>query len=282
MTNPDEAVGVEENETLDRDDEQMSPQEDVGGEESPAKLSADDVEAEARFFGWKAPDEWRGEQPPGYIDNPQDYLDRLERSTPFRKLKEHSEEKLRKLESVMDAARQRDLERQKQDYEARLQAIANRQRAAVESADVEEWDRLEKVKQNLVPPKDDLPQTDPVEPFKSEYTWLEDAVIRDHGAKAIDAAMRSGELASNADVATQVKFADAQVRKYFPHLFKTEEAPKPQPRVDGGGLAGPRKKSGFDSLPKDVKAEFDRQVKKGVFENTTEDREFFFDEYQNG
>lgn len=255
----------------------------------------DDTEEDARYLGWKSPDEWKGDVPPGYIGNPKEYMDRLERSTPFRKMRERAEqaeaklqEKLDRITSAVDAGHKRELERQRSEYERQMRVIAAGQRKAVEEADTERFDQLEQHKQSLRPPEDpvatpDHPE-DPVEPFKADHAWLNDPIMRQTGATLIDQAVSSGALPPTANAKAQIEYAEEQVKKYYPHLFKADEPdpkPKPAAKVDGGGLAAPRSRSGFDSLPKEARSEFSRQVSKGVFEDTKEDREFFYNEYQN-
>lgn len=272
---PEELEPVEEHEDEGADDEAPQPVE---------KDWSEDEEAEARQLGWKSPDEWKGERPPGYIDNPKDFLTRLENMTPFRKMREQMEERARKLEATFEAARRRDLDRQQAEHDQRMQALLARQRKAVEEADTETFDQLTQMREQLEKQRPDAepqPQGDPLESFYGNHEWLKDPIMRDAGAKAIDTAFKQGELPPSADTKTQVEYAEAHVRRYFPHLFKTEEQPKPKPKVDGGGLGANRKRTGFDTLPKDAREVFMRQVQKGIFKDTKEDREFFFNEYQN-
>lgn len=259
---------------------EVSEQED----EPPVKDWPDSDEEEARMLGWKDPSEWQGEKPPGYIDNPTAYLDRLQRSTPFRKMQEATDRKVRKLESALEAGNKRQLERQQREHEAELNRIRLGQRQAVENADTDEFDRLEKERETLAPPEPIIeePQGDKTEAYHEEHPWLTDPIMRSHGFNVVNDALLKGILQPD-DTEGQIKYAATQVQKYFPHLFETEKPkPAPKPKLDGGGLAGGKKKEGFDSLPKDVKDTFMRQVKKGTFENTKDDREFYYNEYQNG
>jgi hypothetical protein len=275
----EEAEVVEEAAEVEGDE----PQGEVAVEqpEAPAKDWSDEEETDARILGWKSPDEWKGEQPPGYIADPREYLERLEKSTPFRKQREHYDAKLRGMERVLKAQAERQLAQQKQDYEARMAEIARRERQAVEEGNVEDWERLQGIKAKMPRPEPVAPAEDPVEAIKDDFPWLGDGYLRQQAAVLAQEAVQAGTDPN--DARALAEYAEPRLRKYYPHLFddaQPEAQPKPQPRVDGGGLAGSRKRAGFDTLPSDVKAEFNRQVKMGVFKDTKDDKEFFFNEYQ--
>lgn len=253
----------------------------------PPKAWSQEVEDEAKLFGWKAPDEWKGDRPPGYIDNPTDYMDRLSKSTPFRVAMEKAqkaEDAARKTQAALEAGHRRDLERQQKDYESRIAALNARRRQAAEEADVETYDKIGEAIEKTPKPQSDVPQSDPLEPFYDTHKWLKDPILWQYGANVVEVALKSGELRSR-DPADQVAFAEEKLKGYFPHMFQPKEQPKadpPKERVNGGGMTGTTKRTGFDSLPRDAREVFARQVKQGIFEDSKEDREFFFNEYSNG
>lgn len=248
-----------------------------------------ETEEEARLLGWKSKDEWKGDVPPGYIDTPTDFMARLERSKPFRVMKERAEqattaaeERLKRIEAAMDAGRRREAERMQAEYERKIAEISQAQRRAVEEADPERFDSLEKQRRELRAPQPE-PQGDPLEPFYATHEWIKDPLLRSEGSAVLDMAMRTGALPPSADVATQVQYAEAQMKRKYPHMFQQEqkEAPKAPTiqKVDGGGLGIGTKKTGFESLPADAQAAFKRQVAQGIFEDNKEDRKFYYDEY---
>lgn len=254
----------------------------------PPKTWSQEVEDEAKLFGWKAPDEWKGDRPPGYIDNPTDYMDRLSKSTPFRVAMEKAqkaEDAARKTQAALEAGHRRDLERQQQEYESRIAALNARRRQAAEEADIETYDRIGEAIQKTPRPQDNARPDDPLTEFYDTHTWLNDPVLRQHGTNIVGAALQSGELTAMS-AAEQVAFAEEKLKGYFPHMFQKHEPPKaqepPKERVNGGGMTGVTKRTGFESLPKDAREVFARQVKQGIFEDSKEDREFFFNEYSNG
>lgn len=258
-----------------------------------AKEWSDEVEQEARDFGWKSPDEWKGTIPPGYIDNPEDFVARQDRNPAVRKLRRDLEQSQRKVSqelgkitAALEAGHKRELERQQAEYKRQIGMISAGQRRAVEEADTERFDALEQQRQRVAPPDleptPEQPQADPIAEYVDSHPWLNDAMMRNAGAVAIDQAMQSGAIPPNATVAQQVEYAEQRVKDYFPHMFKQPEpTPKPRAKVDGGGL-GAKARAGFDSLPKDARDAFGKFVGQGVFEDTKEDREFYFNEYQNG
>lgn len=258
----------------------------------PAKPEWDDeTEAEARAFGWKPSTEWEGKVPAGFIDDPRRYMERAENFGPFKKLRERqaqADEALRKLESVTAAQVKRAREQAEAQHKRDLDAITQQQRRAVEEADTDAYDRLEKQRATLKAPEPEpeAPKFDreaaerKVKELHGTHPWLADPFLRQQAAQVIDLALMNGAVKGE-DAAEQAAYAEGELKKYFPHLFT---APKTTPKaspVDGGGLAGGVKRSGFDGLPSDAKAAFKRMVAQGTFADTKEDREFYFDEYSN-
>ena len=69
------------------DEAQVTAAPDAAPQEVQAPKWAPEAEQEAKALGWKSPDEWKGDVPSGYIDDPTKYLERAESFTPFRKIK---------------------------------------------------------------------------------------------------------------------------------------------------------------------------------------------------
>jgi len=260
---------------------QDAGQVDQAPEEAPGW--SPEVEEEARLLGWKSPDEWQGNKPQNYIDNPSEFMERLERIGPFRKFREHSEEKLRRMEAAIEAREARERERMAQDYQRQLDAVAYRQRQAVETADTQAWEVAERDRRRLEQQRpQEAPQQAQPDPQVVEYAasdgggWLKDPLMLAEGQALIEAAPHVKGLPAMA----QIEYARAQLEMRYPSKFKAKAPPKP--RVDGGGQGVFKSKTGFDALPPDVRKEFKRQVERGRFADTKEDREFFYDAYTNG
>lgn len=292
MTDPQEGEEIHEAPEVEAVEEQETPeaQDAPEVEQEPEKPWSDEDEQEAKAFGWKSPDEWKGEVPPGYISDPKEYMERAERFTPFRKLREQVEqanERARKIETALEAGHRRDMERQKREFENRVQYLEGLQRKAADDMDLVTYDQIGRQLRGMRPPQEEAPQQQPqrkhpAEEYGDTHEWLKDPVLFKQGGDIIQAALDSGTRFQS-DV-EQVEYAEKQLKAYFPHLFKQPEpAQQSKPRVDGGGLAPvAAKRTGYDTLPKDVKSVFERQVSAGIFKNTKEDKEFFFNEYQNG
>lgn len=253
---------------------------------APAPEWTEEDKEAAKMLGWKDPDEWEGEKPEGFIDDPRRFLERAESFGPFRKLKEQMEaqgESLRKIESVTAKAVERAREQEKQRYEAEIAAIREGQRRAVEEADTEAFDKLEERRGKIAPP-DDEPEVDAAHdltPFVKDHAWLNDPVLKNQGGLLVQQALDRGEVKPH-DTAAQVAYAAEKLATYYPHMFGGQPKPKPAASPVAGDVIAPsRKKTGFDSLPSDAKSAFASQVKQGIFADNAEDKEFFYNEYVN-
>lgn len=278
---PDEEINAEVPEGADV--EQHEP-------EVPEAPQWDDEDAkEARLFGWKAPDEWKGDKPDGYIDNPGDYLRRVQGSKIFKTMQEKIEaqasastEAARKLEEM----NRRALELQASQYESKMSEIVSRQRKAVtemdEAAfDAAERDRLELMKSQPAKSQAEAPKPDPaVSQYREAHEWAKNPAIWQEAVQAVNVGLSHGVVAPS-DTAAQLEYAENIIRQKYPHMFKAEEKPKPRQRVEGGGLAtaAPRTASAYDKLPGDAKTQFKRFVEQGVFSDTKEDREEYANDY---
>jgi hypothetical protein len=288
-------------------DETQDPQEFEGGEveaveapapeaEAPAQPehAPDDVE-EARLFGWKSPDEWVGDKPAGYIEDPKRFLDRIKESRIFKTLDAQREAERKRMEDHLrrlDHVAQQTIKAQKEDYERRIADIETRQRRAVETADVAAFDALEKQKRTMQAPQFEPGPEQPQgpSPVVAEYAekndWVKDPALRMEGAQAIDIAMKSGMQFR--DDAEQLAYAESVMKRKYPHMF---QAPAPAPvapsgpaKVDGGGLAGgsPLRSGAFTKLPPEAHAAFKKDVERGLFTNDEKGRNEYARLYNEG
>lgn len=266
---------------------------------APAPEWTPEQEKEAReLYGWKSPDEWKGDVPPGYIDDPRAFMERADNFGPYRKLKERletieaqSSEKIRKLERLSEQAIKRQQKQFQEQYERDIRAITSRQRQAVEAGDTEEFDRLENFKRNVKPPEDfAIEQENPerkIDPYLVEYrqskegAWINDPVLWKVARDAVDAAFQMGVPLPT--VQDQVKYAREKAEALYPHMFKKPETEQKQhkQRVDGGGLASGAKSGAWESLPADAKSQFKQFVAQKIFKDTPEDRKMYAEEYNN-
>lgn len=288
MMNPDEhgesleeTPEVVEAETPDADDAPDPPK------EPPAHDP--EIESEARFLGWKPETEWKGDKPPGFIADPQEFLNRWENVTPVKRLRERAEkaereftEKFRKLESVSEAA----MARLKADHERQLEDVRAKRREAVESGDTEAYDRWDKAERDMLKsapaePTVEQPQgPDPVlVSYRDANDWAKDPVLWAEAVQSVNFGLQAGAVPPN-DTDAQLKFAEAQMRRKYPHMFQPAQQRPTTPRVDGGGLGGAGRRSGFSNLPSEAKSAFKRFVSEGLYEDNDKGRQEFFDEYE--
>jgi hypothetical protein len=252
----------------------------------------DEDAAEARAFGWKAPDEWHGERPDGYIDDPRRYMDRANNFRPFKVQREQMArmeadyaERFGRLEAVTAKT----LEQQRAQYDRDLAAIKQQQLDAVDAADRQRFDALERQKDALTkPPEMPAPAAKPaidpeIEAYAKANDWVNNPILRRAGAELIDA----GGYASR-PAREQLEYAEREVRRLYPHAFApapVANGAQPQPqqqRVDPGGLGGGAFKAGaFEALPAEAKATFKRFVEMDIgFKDTPEDRKRYADDYK--
>jgi hypothetical protein len=265
--------------------DQIDVQEADVVQEAPQPEAPSEIVEEARLFGWKAPDEWQGDKPAGYIDDPARFVERIQGSRIFKTMAEKIDAKERELDSRLarvDGVYQKAVERERKEYQDRLAEIQAGQRKAVEMADTREFDRLEALKRNVAPPTPAEPEQDPVvKEYVTKNEWAQDVALRAEGAQAIDAAQRSGMRFNG--YGEQLAYAESVMKRKYPHLFQAPALNVPKTaRVDGGGLAGGiGGQSGFDKLPSDAKTAFKRMVAQNLFTDDAKGRAQYLEDYNN-
>ena len=274
--------------------QEAEPQAEVPAAVDPPKPEwTDEDAAEAKAFGWKSPDEWAGEKPEGYIDDPRRYMDRANNFRPFKMQRERLEkieadyaERFRRIEAVTAKT----IEREKAQYERDLAAIKAAQREAVENADGARFDALEAQKASLSPPADFPPPPKPevqddVRTEVSRYVaegnaWVNNPILAEAGRVAIE---RGGYIGR--PIREQLEYAAQKVREAYPAAFAPPAAEPPRApvvqRVDGGGLGGGGKAGAFASLPAEAKSAFARFAKEGYFPDTAAGREAYANDYHS-
>lgn len=260
--------------------------------EPPKREWSDEDAEEAKAFGWKSPDEWEGEKPAGYIDDPRRYLERAENFRPFKALKERLSAKEREFDErirKLDAIAQQAVETQKRQHEAELAEIKRQKSQAVELADRDAYEALVKREEKLTAPipqkpaQPPAPQIDPVVlEYRQKADWAQNPLLWKTAVELVDA---------NHDIQTrpakeQLDYAEREIRRMYPAYFVGSQPPEPsvQPsvqRVDGGGIAGGSlgKSSGFDKLPAEAKQAFKKFVADGLFADTEAGKRRYVDDY---
>jgi len=267
--------------------------EDQADEAPAAKPAApawsEDDEDEARRFGWKSPDEWKGERPRGYVESPTEYMERVKRSKTFtameerlRKSEAEAQETARKMQAVYDQI----AERQRQEYETQLAQIAQQQRRAVETKDVQAFDALAERRAQLerqapvAAPPGPVPA---VAEYRQKHEWAQDPALWMEAAQAVDLAARAGHVLRNPE--EQLAYAESVMKRKYPHLFQPA-TPAPAPArpspVDPGGIAGGSRGPSLAALPAEARAAFSKFVKDGLFTDDAKGRAAYLEMYNAG
>jgi hypothetical protein len=238
---------------------------------------AAETEQEAKALGWKAPDEWKGDIPPGYIDNPEKYLERAESFTPFRKLKEklhETESKFDQRFSKLEAVSARALER-------KIAEIQTAKLAAVETGDVEGYKALEQQQANLAR-EAEAPSAVPndhktaIDRWAVGKGWFKtDKVMTQAAVVLYGEAQEKGIT----DPTAILSYVDDQMGKKF--RIEGEPVVKHMNQAVSPGLTfgAPAGADPFSKLPADAKKDFARFVAKGWFTDDKAGRAAYAEDY---
>lgn len=263
--------------------------------EEPQEAVSEDVpdwspeeEQEARDLGWKSPDEWKGDLPAGYIDNPKDFNEWQNRIPGVRMLKARLgefetrfETEIQKVASVAAKA----VEKERTRLQSKLDEVLAEQERAVEEGDTEAFRALRQ-KENSIrgelsePKSDDVPADHKaaIDGWVSGKDWFrKDAVMTQAAVTLYGEAQSQGMT----DPAKILQHVDARLKEEFPHKFG-EKPKRTQPPVSEGlSLGARRAPDGYDSLPDTAVQGFKELVRKGVFQDTAEDRKEYAEMYND-
>lgn len=243
LNTEEESEEPEQSEQQDQEDDQVDPS----------------IEAEARKYGWRPKDEWRGDKS-GWVD-PKRFLELP--STHVKQLRaekeaeaEEFQRRLERLERGNRAA----LDAQKRQHEAELARLKQERRRAAEDGDMDMFDRLDKEVADAEGVQFDEPEPEqPKGPHPDvkaymdtdEGAWIKNPVLVAEGSELIN----GSKIALSMSPIDQVKWAEQQLRARYPQMFPQPEPEKPErkPRVDGGGLASGKQQGLFNKLPPEAK-----------------------------
>jgi hypothetical protein len=258
----------------------------------PAEPSAPqwtpEVEEQARAWGWKSPDEWKGELPPTYIDNPERYVERAKSYLPVRKIEEELiavknsvDERVRKVETVLSRAH----ERERAALVAQIEQIKAEKVAAVEVGDVDRFKALEKredaLRKDAEAPQEQQRQPEvPQEHRTAIDTWRVDKPwFQTDAIKTQAAVIYYGEAEAKGIREPQaiLRYVDMQMAKQFRDIGEQVVA---KSQVEAGlTFGGGSTASAYDKLPADAKEAFKRFAAKGIFPDTKEGRAAYAEDY---
>jgi hypothetical protein len=236
-------------------------------------------EKEARALGWKAPEEWVGDKPAGYIEDPARFVERAERKglkDKITQIETQSQAEIRRLTAMYEQA----AAVQKQQFDAERARLLASQREAVAVGDVDAFDRVSGQLAKMQPPVQAAPAQPQVDPYVAEYAakneWVKDPILFGFARDAIDRAGMAGK-----PVHEQVAFAEKAVKDYFPHKFAAPNPPPIPPRVDGGGLGGGGRADPLAKLPASAQEQFRKFVARGFFADTPAGRAQYAKDYND-
>lgn len=264
------------------EEEQNENEEEIQEEEQEDTPETSEAELRARERGWKSRDEWRGEVPDNFVDDPDEFNRRHEQSNP-RLINEITE--LRSKVSEIETATKRALESQKRQHEADLKRERTRlmgeMRSATEMADTDRFDKAQKDLEVLeaarsAPESEEQkgntysPDTDPnFLSWYQENNWYKSDPVKTAAAEAI----------ANQVVAARIT-PQSHGRGFYDEITRrlsesqgnnVSNTPRPNTGSPASG-AGKPKTYGFQHLPQEFKKEFKYMVQRGIYENTEKER----------
>ena len=251
-----------------------------------------DFEKEARANGWVPEGEWKGEKKPAQFLDAETFVKRGEEITPFvqkqnAKLKaelDKREADFAKRIERMEKATQKAFEAAEKQHKTEIARVKQEQLAAVESGDVKEYARLEKIKGDLesaAPKPEDKVQTDDLasrqDKWRADNPWFdEDFEMQEYAIKYSDF---HGRKHPNLSFEDNMKVVEAEVKRKFADKFNGKS--NGHAAVDGGGsfpgAARKQGKTGVD-LPAEARIAGEKFVKQGLFK----DLNAYAKEYYNG
>jgi len=237
------------------------------------------VIAQAREFGWKTEDEWKGDPPPDGFLSPDDYLGTSlvqakiarKEAADLRAQMKVQQDAAADTTSRMERMYQDAAERRREAHEREVTSLREAQRQAAETGDMERYDALAKRHAEMKPPEpaQTAPVSSEVTDWQARNTWFGIDPYATQYAQAV-----AGNVAqSGGDAAKQMAEVDKQMRQRFPEHFPGAK-PKPQ-RVDGGGLGTIASKSAFDRLPAEAQRQAKADVAEGLYKSVEEYAKFY-------
>lgn len=250
------------------------PEAEVTQEVDPA------VVEQAQKYGWKSPDDWKGDPPEGGHLSPEEYLGRphvqvriqAEQIEALKSdldgVKQSSQQQLESMRKMSEDA----AERRREAHQAEIQRIEQEMRTAASEADTERYEALEKNRNEALEARDAVDaapsQSVPeVAEWQSKNPWFKTDLYAQ--SEAVNVSERVMKLGGS--VGDQLAAVDRHMRRHFPELFQEETKPQRTTKVDGGGLAAiTGAKSDFDKLGPEEQAQAKADVAEGLYKDVDE------------
>lgn len=246
---------MSEAERLEEDlEEEVLDEEEILDEEETEEPSKEDAElaARAKRAGWVEKEHYRGTKP--WVDA-KTFLETGETVIPvMRERLKKQDSRIAELQDTIDQFREHYNNVEARAYARAEMDIKAKQRQAVSEGNTEEWDKLEKQREELIatnipPPKHQPTGPSPIyEEWEIENDWLKDDEMREY------AEYYAGKLsASRKDLIGKREFLDKvtdRVKHVFKHNFQNPARNKP-PSVEGDATISGRNKreKGWDDIP---------------------------------
>lgn len=252
----------------------VSPEDGMTTEQdAPVEFDPDIIE-QATKYGWKSPDDWKGDEPPNGFMKPDEFLARpavqlkvtQDKFEEFRAMQETTQAELRETNERMKAMYDEAAQRRREAHEAEIERIRAERQQAYADHDVDKLQDLDRQQEQLKPVNTESAATeDPsIAAWKAKNDWFEkDLFAKGKAIEIADTVARVG-----GDWAAQQAAIDREMPRIMPHLFEKPKTTQTTSKVDGGGLAqlGASPQS-YDSLPADARAQADRDIAEGLFKD---------------
>lgn len=240
----------------------------------------DDLEVEARKYGWKPKEEFDLE-PDGWVDAekflsfPKTQL-KMRNDTirdlrgEIENLKKSQTEEFDRIKATNKVALERVRKQEQERFDAEMSRIREGKRQAVEVADTDAFDRLDAQEKALKPPAPVEPQQTGPDPlvakYRAENEWAQDPALFNDAVQVVQAALNSGM--QFADTQAQLDYAERAIQRRYPHMFQKPETPAPRPKVDPGGMGlGAKRGKGAADLPPEAAKIAKEFVEEGIFKS---------------
>ena len=254
-------------------EEDVEPEVEEGAEQEPEEAEqpqgGEDAEDRARRMGWVPQEEFRGD-PNRWVDA-ETFLERGENELPI--LRERLRKMERQNQDLSKEVRQfvREMgKQQKSQHEQSMEDIKRKREQAVEDGDIETYRQYDKQLEQMAQNAPEVPEPkeaddngwtpdfkETFESWKQENSWYEkDPLLSKEFADFHDWLLGTNPEMDDSD---RLKKAEQAVKDKYPQKFKKQ--PKGSP-VEGGTQRKGKNSKGYDDLPSEAKAAYDKFVTK--------------------
>lgn len=235
-------------------------------------MSEEEAESKARSLGWRPKEEFNGDDDK-YTDA-KTFLDKANTNIPMlrenaRKTEQRNhrlEEQLKSMEEKLQALTKRADEADRAGYERAIREIEARQRKAVAEGDIDEYDNLQKQKENLnvrpTQPENNTQQglstseQIAIQVFESQNPWFRQDQDLNEDMCSFILGIRSKN--PEMPLSEVIERAKEKTIKANPEKFNTNKA---NSVLSSGGTGG---RMSYASIPAADKANFDRELERNV------------------